>query len=174
MLRRGTHAHSTYFGCRQIYSSQMMVSLSSRRSSSLSFVSLQTQDKRKNRVYSALLLCGTSCSFRVSVSLAVVAKRRVNVVSASGCAMRAFRFGAFAAHERHDACVINPIFLGDMGKRNRMRSRKDMRAKKWNPVRGEARAALLGPKRRGATDGREKKRKRGVAQKGGGDGWWWW
>lgn len=174
MLRRGTHAHSTYFGCRQIYSSQMMVSLSSRRSSSLSFVSLQTQDKRKNRVYSALLLCGTSC-FRVSVSLAVVAKRRVNVVSASGCAMRAFRFGAFAAHERHDACVINPIFLGDMGKRNRMRSRKDMRAKKWNPVRGEARAALLGPKRRGATDGREKKRKRGVpAQKGGGDGWWWW
>jgi len=61
-----------------------------------------------------------------------------------------------------------------MGKRNRMRSRKDMRAKKWNPVRGEAHAALLGPKRRGATDGREKKRKRGVAQKGGGDGWWWW
>ena len=58
-----------------------------------------------------------------------------------------------------------------MGKRNRMRSRKDMRAKKGTRSE-EARRRVSPRPKRGATDGREKQRNRGVAQKGG-EGWWW-
>ena len=157
-----------------------MVSLSSRRSSSLSFVSLQTQDKRKNRVYSALLLCGTSCSFRVSVSLAVVAKRRVNVVSASGCAMRAFRFGAFAAHERHDACVINLLIFPETWGNATACDRVKTCAQK-NGTRSEERRAPLSSDRSAAerrTEERKREkeaspRKRVVVMGGGGGGEGW-
>ena len=53
-----------------------------------------------------------------------------------------------------------------------MRSRKDMRAKKGTRSE-EARRRVSPRPKRGATDGREKQRNRGVAQKGG-EGWWWW
>lgn len=106
-----------------------------------------------------------------------MAKRRVNVVSASGCAMRAFRFGAFAAHERHDACVINLIFPETWGNATACDRVKTCAQK--NGTRSEERRTPLSSDRSAAERRtEERKREKEASRKrvvvmggGGGEGW---